>query len=94
MIGEGLLSASTIDSKDTTPLLDSHRTTGFKQEGGGGMKIQPKSLCYRIQTPKMSWKLVKYGETISEGICCHEGMCTNQLILNFEANISMWYVMI
>ena len=33
MIGEGLLSASTIDRKDTTPLLYSHRATGFEHEG-------------------------------------------------------------
>ena len=34
MIGKGLLGASTIDSKDTTPHLYSHRATGFEHDGG------------------------------------------------------------
>ena len=33
MINEGLLSANIKDSKDTTPLLYSHRATGFEHEG-------------------------------------------------------------
>ena len=33
MIGEGLESDSTIDSKNTTPHLYSHRATGFEHEG-------------------------------------------------------------
>ena len=33
MIGRGLLRVSTIDSKDTTPHLYSHRATGFEYEG-------------------------------------------------------------
>jgi hypothetical protein len=48
MIGEGISSSTTIDSKDTTPHLYSHRATGFEHEG-------VKSLAQGDTPAAVSW---------------------------------------
>jgi hypothetical protein len=71
MIGEGILSASTIDSKDTTPLLYSHRATGFEHEGVKSLaQGDTPGTGSGVRTPNpgvLSWTLLSQHTLKSEG---------------------------